>query len=58
MTLVGPVSAVDIQVILKRTFGSEGLQAYHALEGADAHVPPDVSVEILLLCKRFATLQA
>lgn len=57
MTLVGPVTAVYIQVILKRTFGSEGLQAHHALEGADAHVPPDVSVEILFLGKCFATLQ-
>lgn len=58
VTLVGPVAAVDVQVILQRTFGREGLQAHHALEGADAHVPPDVSVEILFLRKRFAALQA
>lgn len=57
MTLVGPVTTVYVQVILEGTFGSEGLQAHHALEGADAHVPPNVPVEILLLRKCFATLQ-
>lgn len=57
VTLVGPVPTVYVQVILECTFGCEGLQAHHALEGADAHVPPDVSVQVLFLCKCFATLQ-
>lgn len=57
MALVGPVTAVYIQVVLESTFGSKRLQAHHALEGADTHVPPDVSVEILFLSKRFTTLQ-
>lgn len=58
VALVGPVPAVDVEVILQRALGCEGLQAHHALEGPDPHVPPDVPVEILFLCKGFATLQA
>lgn len=57
VALVGPVAAVDVQVILEGTLGSEGLQAHHALEGPDAHVTPDMSVEILFLRKCFAALQ-
>lgn len=57
MTLVGPVTAVYVQVILQSTFGSERLQAHHALEGPDTHMAPDVSVEILFLCERLTALQ-
>lgn len=56
VAFVGPIPTVYVQVVLKCAFSSKCLQAYSALKGPYAHVPSNVPVEILLLCKCFPTL--